>query len=109
MSRVSSWLCEIRAELIENFESLDPANQVAAPPHVWWLLLSVVSCPAVDVNDTVKCLQGRDSLLGQQAVEIESLRERLRNLIFAETTVRGINDFHGVNEYVDTACIVDGI
>lgn len=84
MSRVSSYLLQHRTEILEHYESLQIERRKSEPMQTFWIYLAVVNVIATEVNDTVQRLQGKQALLSQQSLEIDSLIQRIQIMSFAE-------------------------
>ena len=84
MSRVSSYLLIHRSEIFNHLGSLDTERRTSQPTSLFWIYLAAVNVIASDVSETVQRLQGKQSLLQQQSLEIEDCINRISNLAFAE-------------------------
>ena len=85
MSRVSSYLLQHRTEILEHYESQPIERRKSEPMPMFWVYLAVVNVIATEVNDTVQRLQGKQALLSQQTLEIDSLIQRIQRMTVAET------------------------
>lgn len=102
MSRVSSYLLLHRTEILEHYESQPIERRKSEPMQTFWVYLAVVNVIATEVNDTVQRLQGKQALLSQQTLEIDSLIQRIQRMTFAETISDETIPTHSPEDTVDS-------
>jgi len=102
MSRISSYLLQHRMEILEHYESLPIERHKSEPMQMFWIYLTVVNVIATEVNDTVQHLQGKQALLSQQTLEIDSLIQRIQRMTFAEKISDEMIPTHSPQDTVDS-------
>jgi hypothetical protein len=79
MHKVSYFLSDRRLEIVVHYNSLssNAPGRATQPPLRWWILNQVVSLVSGTINEVVRGVQGKRTLLSEQQSKFDELRQSL--------------------------------
>jgi hypothetical protein len=96
MHRVSCFMDGRQAQIIEHYHQLPPAAPASQhqPTIPWWIINSAVSSLTGEVNAVSRRMQGKGTLLSQQAAALEQLRAGLILEVGVELDLEAVAPAH---------------